>query len=202
MGETFNIPIIIPTTSVPALIRSYNINNPTVIPPQGNDYSGKIFTAIKDPALYTSLLGTPVVCDLTFNSVTYTDNAGNQRTTPPLTFVTVLLDVSQAKKIITTEIQGRDGTVKEYIGMDDYNISINGIITGTNGSYPQNEVNNLKRMLDAPVAIPVVSTYLTALGIYNVVVKEFSFDQEAGGYSKQNFSITALSDFPIELILT
>jgi hypothetical protein len=132
-------------------------------------------------------------------TVTYTDINGKQITTPEVTYDTVLLVVSQAKKIITTEIQGRDGTVKEYIGLDDYEVSINGIIVGSNGSYPVNQMADLKRVLDAPVAIPVACTYLNNLGIQSLVIKEYTINQEAGSYSKQDFNITAMSETAIEL---
>ena len=83
--------------------------------------------------------------------------------------------------------------------MDDYQVNINGIITGANGVHPADTVTELKKMLDAPVAIPVVSSFLNRLGIYNIVVNDYSIPQVAGGYSKQDFSINAISDAPLEL---
>ena len=138
--------------------------------------------------------------DITFKAVEYIDFiTGYHRFTKDLIFQTVLLTVSQAKKIITTEIQGMNGTVKEYIGMDDYAITVNGIITGTNGQNPTNEIIELKNMLKANVAIPVMCTYLNNLEIFNIVVKDFTLDQEPGGYSKQNFSINCMSDVDVIL---
>jgi hypothetical protein len=170
-------------------------------PDKRNDYTGKIGQAVtKDISSFpVSALGTPVMQLLKLLTVTYTDINGKQITTPEVTYDTVLLVVSQAKKIITTEIQGRDGTVKEYIGLDDYEVSINGIIVGSNGSYPVNQMADLKRVLDAPVAIPVACTYLNNLGIQSLVIKEYTINQEAGSYSKQDFNITAMSETAIEL---
>lgn len=165
-----------------------------------NKYEDKIpAAAAKDVALYMSSLGTPVIADVTLKGSTYTNNDGKQITTQDITLITVLVNVSQTKKIITTEIQGRDGTVKEYIGMDDYSISINGILTGSNGQFPLNEFLLLKELCKAPVALAVVSRYLQNLDIYNLVIKEYNFDQEAGGASKQNFSLNCISDVPVEL---
>jgi hypothetical protein len=141
-----------------------------------------------------------VICDITLKGGVYKDvNSGSSITTPAIRLATVLLTVSQAKKIVKTEIQGRDGTVKEYIGMDDYHIGITGVITGSNGHYPKEEAGILKQMLDAPVAIEVISTYLNNLGVHNVVVTDYSFGQVTGGYSMQNFTINCLSDMPLEL---
>ena len=195
------LPIIIPNEQITNLIRTFNLQNVQVVNTTDNPYNGKIAASpAADPALYKSALGTPVVINLVFDTVTYTNFFTKQSfTTRVLQFDTILCTVSQAKKIIKTEIQGRDGTVKEYIGLDDYQVNINGIITGANGVHPADTVTELKKMLDAPVAIPVVSSFLNRLGIYSIVVNDYSIPQVAGGYSKQDFSINAISDAPLEL---
>lgn len=196
--------VIINSVPIQQLIRIYNLDRVQSLKVIDNPYTGKVNQDnAKDAELYTSALGTPVVINLKFASVEYTDLlTGRQKFTSELTFDTVLCTVSQAKRIVRTEIQGADGTVKEYIGLDDYSVQINGIICGDNGRYPATEVNALKQMLDAPVAVPVISSFLNRLGIYNVVVMDYAIPQEAGGYSKQDFSITALSDTPLELQIT
>lgn len=196
---TNNRKVTIPTAPIGQLVRAFNIASIRNIPNTKNEFEGKIGPGTeREPELYKSSLGTPVVANIVFQSVTYTAN-GITKTTQEQRYDTVLLTVNQPKRIIKTEIQGRNGTVKEYIADDDYQITINGIITGTNGKYPETEVLTLKQMLDAPVSIPVVCRYLNNLGIYNIVVEEWTFDQEPGGISKQNFTINAISDEPIEL---
>ncbi|WP_263399040.1 DUF6046 domain-containing protein, partial [Streptococcus pneumoniae] len=73
--------------------------------------------------------------------------------------------------------------------MGDYTITINGIITGKNGHYPIDEVREFKKMLNANKALKVVSVYLQNLDVTNVVIKDYEFAQETGGYSYQRFSI-------------
>lgn len=173
-----------------------------------NPYRGEP-TGLIDEPIGTSELGTPYYADLTIKEGTYTDNNNKQQQYPGLQLVTVIMTVNQAKNIITTAIQGMDGTVKEYIGMGDYEVTINGIITPTqqvgtanvpaNGVYPKNDVTILKRILDAPVSLSVTSWYLQMLGIYNLVVKDYNIPQIQGGYSQQPFTIHALSDKPIEI---
>ncbi len=155
--------------------------------------------AAGDKELYRSKLGTPVYTNLQFTGKTYEDQYGKTRTFKTLTFDAVLITVSQSKNIITTAIQGRDGTVKEYIGMGDYIITIQGIITAENGRYPIDEVRDLKQMLDAPIAVEVVSWYLQNLDIANIVIKDYDIPQQEGGYSFQRFTINALSDTPQEI---
>lgn len=195
------------------LIRQFNLQNvrivdarpPVVIPSTqrpstDNPYENKISQAVTiDPELYKSSLGTPVLTNLQFTGQTWVDQYGKTQTFKTLLFDAVLLTVNQSKNIITTDIQGRNGTVKEYIGDGDYTITINGIITGPNGHYPKDEVKDLKRMLNANIAISVVSWYLQNLDVSSIVVKDYEIAQEAGGYSFQNFSINALSDTPTEI---
>lgn len=182
-------------TTVTQLIRTYNLQNVNIVNTKKDDYTGKIpQTTNRDKPLYTSLLGTPVVADITFKGTTYVNNLGKKITFSDVTLITVLLNVSRPKNIVKTVIEGRDGTIKEYIGNDDWQISINGIINGDNGHYPTDEVRALQNVIDASIQIEVVSRYLQNIGIYNIVITDHSFDQEAGGYSKQNFTINCISD--------
>jgi hypothetical protein len=43
-------------------------------------------------------------------------NTGFPRSSADLKIINVLFSLSKQKKIVKTEIQGRDGTIKEYIG--------------------------------------------------------------------------------------
>ncbi|HSZ35297.1 MAG TPA: DUF6046 domain-containing protein [Puia sp.] len=90
-----------------------------------------------------------------------------------------------------------DGTFKEYIGMGDYELSITGPIDGPNGHHPIDEVNALQQLLKASVPVDVVSRYLQNLDIHSKVIKEFTYEQEPGGYSHQGFNIQAVSDVPV-----
>lgn len=163
-----------------------------------------------NPLSYRSSLGTPVFTNIEFLFGEYETNTkgvfksfGSQTDSPDrLRYEAVLVTVSQAKKIIKTEIEGRDGTVKEYIGLDDYQVTVNGILTGPNGVRPLDQIYALKKMLDAPIAIQVASTYLQTLGINWLVVDSYELGEEEGGYSYQTFSINFLSDEQQEIELT
>lgn len=188
--------------AISELARTYNVQTARTLKVVKNDFDGKIDkTDFTDKELYKSTLGTPVFSDLTFKGATYTDNRGRQVTFNDFVIPLVLMNVSLPKRNIKTDIQGSDGTSKEYIGQDDYQITINGIIAGPNGHYPIDEVNALHQVAKANIPIEVISTYLQNLDIFNIVIEDISYDQEPGGYSKQNFTITAISDMPIELLI-
>lgn len=196
-------PLIISAVNTVAFLRKLGVPTSTPVIKNDNPYQGRIPQGEDpDPAMYLSSLGTPVVADIVFEGGTYTDDeTGRQVTFQSVTLATVLVAMSQPKRIIRTEIQGRNGSVKEYIGMDDYQISITGMITGPNGVYPFQEVAALHEILKAPITIPVVSAYLQLFDIFSLVITDYSFEQEPGGYSKQTFTINAISDKPVELLI-
>ncbi len=153
----------------------------------------------RDDSIGTSVLGTPIQSNIIFQAGDYIDNNDQTQTWEELKYDAVLITVTQAKKIIRTEIAGKNGTVKEYIGLDDYTVQVNGVIAGLNGVHPKDEIAKLKAMLDAPVPIAVSCAYLQNLGITNLVVDSYEIAQQEGGYSYQQFSITFIDDIPTEL---
>lgn len=152
-----------------------------------------------DPLYIGSQLGTPVYSDLDISAGQWTDADGTIHQYPSFKCETVLFTVNQSKNIIKTPIAGRDGTIKEYIGKGDYVISINGTLSGGNDRHPFELTNDLRRILDAPVAISVNSWFLNRMGIYQIVVEDYNLQQQAGRYSQQDFQINALSDIPVIL---
>ncbi|MCC8426579.1 DUF6046 domain-containing protein [Mucilaginibacter sp. UR6-11] len=206
-GLPFNVPAIVespgPVLSnlvTPAVVRNasqlaraFNLQNVHISQPQQSDFlipqSGSI-----DPQLYLSSLGTKVLVDLTFHGQTYQNELGQVFTFPDITLETVLLSVGQTKNIVKTAIQGRKGTVKEYIGLGDYQLTINAIITGQNGSFPKGDVQDMIIMAECPNAITVTSWYLNMFSINSIVIESYDINQDEGQYSRQPISLNASSD--------
>jgi len=109
--------------------------------PQGSDFPDQETEEITDlsgdapDANRTSWLGTPIFADLRFPD-------------DELILESVLIEVRQTKNIQRTPVQGRNGTVKEYIADGDYDITIRGVITTPRiNSYPLDEVRALVSIL-------------------------------------------------------
>ena len=160
-----------------------------------------------------TLFGTPVMSNLSIASDEYTTSSGQRVKFGDLNFDCVLFEVRQAKNIIYTPIQGRDGTVKEYIGNGDFDITCRGVIAGVNGRYPNktngtqtgdtlNVVENLLAALNCNQELTINSWYLTEIfGIFQMVVTDFDLQQEEGMYGMQRFSFNAKSDSPFTINL-
>lgn len=146
-----------------------------------------------------SRLGTPVFSNLDITGFSYTDNSGKQIDVPSINFDTVLFTVNQQKNIITTDLQGRNSSVKEYISDKDFQIEIMGVLNAENRNFPLEELQDLIALLKAPVSFKINSWYLDLFGISNLVVMSYDIGQQEGMYSNQSFSMSCLSDVPIEL---
>lgn len=193
--------ILIDTAKIGSYAGGIFIANASQQPRNIDDFNSRIPNNYQPdkPLGFSKSLGTPIYSDLDIQGGSYTDTDGNPITFPAIRFETVLFIVSQSKQIVTTNIQGRNGSIKEYISDDDYAITINGIITGQNNVYPRDSVLSLKKVLDAPVALQINSWFLRQFGIFSIVINDYNFPQVAGRNSQQEFSISALSDLPVIL---
>lgn len=119
-----------------------------------------------------------------------------------------IITLNIEKNIVTTALQGRNGTIKEYISDGDYNISIDaGVSTYTldykedfDIAYPIDAVAELKKFLSIPEALEVQSDFLEIFGIKSAVVKSFGLQQETHS-NRQSINIQMLSDEPYEIKL-
>lgn len=151
----------------------------------------------------TSYLGTPVYSNLEIKPFSYETLEGETVTIKTgIVIDTILISVSQTKNIVTTPIQGRNGTVKEYVSDGDYQISLEGKIVSKTNNYPEAEVSELIQICKSPISIPadsIISEFLAWFGIHSFVIESFDFPQTEGVRNEQEFSISAISDDPIEL---
>lgn len=112
---------------------------------------------------------------------------------PDFIFDVAIIDIVQPKNIITTNILGKKGTVKEYVAWGDFEITINATILGQNGRYPKDKMTSLLEFLNYNAPIKILNTFLNVF--YNVnyiVIKDYklSFDR----ISQQNITINCISD--------
>lgn len=150
--------------------------------------------------VFSKQFNTPVFSDVTFSGGNYIDENGNQITFNGLTIQLCLISVMNQKNIIETSLQGRNGTVKEYISDGDYQVKIEGKIYGAGAnSYPQDDVQKLIQICKAPQAITVTSAFLKMFDISSIVVRNYTIDQLEGIRNYQEFTLQCLSDR--ELIL-
>lgn len=114
----------------------------------------------------------------------------------------VFISVHQPKNIIKTHLAGADGTVKEYIGLGDYQISLRGqLVSNRKDVRPDEDLHQLLQWLDYPDAFDVVSSFLTKFGIRRVVVESYNIAQNEGMRNVVPFRIEMVDDRGEELII-
>jgi len=155
-----------------------------------------------------SWLGTDVFDVVRIPAFTYTDNDGKEVTiASPIDFESAIINVTQTRNIVTTAVQGRNGTVKEYISDGDYQISIKGVISSKYNNVAPFEsdityINSVFAMLKANIAIPVACNFLDMFQINSMVVMDYELGQIEGARNTISFSMNCLSDEPFEIKYT
>lgn len=164
-----------------------------------------------DGYMSSSLSGIPVMSYVKFVGGTYLDLQGRTITIPDIIFETCVISITYSKRIIRSEIAGRDeGDVLEYIGRGNHQVEIRAIITSDapvnssvqkriqNGVYPRDNMLEIFRLLDAPIALPVESWYLQQAGINYLVIEDGAvIEQTEGEYSQQRIILPCTSDNPL-----
>lgn len=115
---------------------------------------------------------------------------------------TVLMSISKSKNIVRTEVQGRVGTVKEYISDGDYQIRVSGSLTTDNLTVaPREEYKLLDRFLSLGQSLEVAGSFLVDIDILTVVIIDYDISEVVGTRNQYDFRITMESDDPIELVI-
>lgn len=128
------------------------------------------------------------LCELTFRK-----ESGEE-----LTMNDAIAAISKQKNIVTTQLVGMDGTVKEYINDGDYGINlIVGVQAVKDGKivdeYPSDGIAQLRQFFDVKEAIYVHSDFLELFDISKEVVQNFAVTQSTES-NYQAIEISLLSD--------
>jgi hypothetical protein len=168
-------------------------------------YGGKkfVFEEVIEASLYSNL-GTPILMHVTFGKASWSEFVNGEKVTKSFEGITLaaatVVDFSQAKIIEKTHIASKNGSVKEYIGLDDWSIRIRGIIVNEDAdAMPEQAIKELKKLKDCPVALPILNTMCDWLDIKNVVIEDVEFTALEGSNNMQPFTITCSSDEVFEL---
>jgi len=118
-------------------------------------------------------------------------------------FFDVKLSVTRSNTIKETVIAGRQGTIKEFIQANDYDVRLQGnLIALRQNSYPINELKELIQLLAVENEFLVSSKYLDAFSINKLVLMDANFDQASQTYfNVLPFSLSLKSDNDYQLVI-
>lgn len=113
-----------------------------------------------------------------------------------------LIELGGSKTIVRTPLAGYDGTVKENMGLNDYDITIRGIVVNEDSDdYPEGDVLKLRQLLERKESLAIVSPLLGLFNITRIAIEDLKLPGEEGVLSYQPYQITGYSDFDVELLL-
>ena len=134
-----------------------------------------------------------------------------------LHFQEAVVNVTRSRNIVATPVLNGRGTVKEMVTSGDLDLAItlavvsgskdgdfDGTSTKSYDVYPYNGVKRLRKLLDEPERLDVVSDFLKLFdldgGELGIVVKSYTAHQDTH-LNRQVFEIQALSDYDYNLLI-
>ena len=92
------------------------------------------------------------------------------------------------------------GSVKELWSQDDYEVNIAGVLIGTAGEMPKNDLMKLRGYCEARKIVQVRSKLLRIFGIYRLAIEDYALPFTKG-MENQMFTIKAYSDNDFDLLI-
>lgn len=92
------------------------------------------------------------------------------------------------------------GSIKERWAQDDYSITVEGILMGMDGKYPEDDVARLRGFCEA-AHVEVLNPLLEIFGISHMVIESWDIPFTSGT-ANQNYTLKAQSDDIYKLLLT
>jgi hypothetical protein len=134
-----------------------------------------------------SALGTPVFDNVVFPAGNYFDLSGNQKNFEQVSLDAVQLVVNRPKKIVKSEISGRDGEISEHVGFANYQIALTAVIAPDPSNPSENTelLNRLKKLDDVPERVQILSKHLNNIfKITHVIIEDMRVQKiDADTYS-------------------
>lgn len=107
-----------------------------------------------------------------------------------------VMAVTSKKTIVSTPLPERGGTVKELISIDDYVISIKGVLVNDDGNYPDEQIAAVQAIFlkNASVELRSALSDIFLTGEHRVVIREIKWPAVSGIEHVKPFEIDCESD--------
>lgn len=114
-----------------------------------------------------------------------------------------LISIAQTKHIITTKLDGVDGTFKELYSQGDWLVTIKGICIDEDNpdSYPEDQVRQIRNICEERKHVAITNRLTALFNIEHLAIERFEFPAVPGQLGMQGYVIRAKSDreFMLEL---
>lgn len=109
-----------------------------------------------------------------------------------------IVEITQPTMAEETFIKGKvGGSVKEFMGVDDWYITVRGFIINYDSSdYPTDQVNEFRELISHPTELQVESPFLNMFDINEMVIMDRQIPQIEGSLHYQPFTLLCKSNEP------
>ena len=112
-----------------------------------------------------------------------------------------VISIRGKKTIVDTPMVEREGSVKEFISMEDYSITIRGFFINHFGQFPQDDITTFRDwwIKNKALKISNVLTDIFLTGKQKVVIVDMDIPETTGTTNVRPFTIELTSDLELEL---
>ncbi len=110
-----------------------------------------------------------------------------------------LVDISGSKKIISTPIPGRDGNIKEFVGYNDYVITIHALIQSLTFDMVYDKLNRIMALWQMEQSLRIICPKTDLYCISSVIFESFDHPETKGMEATEVLTLRFLSDNDYEL---
>lgn len=148
----------------------------------------------------SGLFNVPIWDTVRIIAPAYIDNEGNTVSRNALDLDIALFEISNDRNIVTTQIAGRNGTIKEYMSDGDYTINIKGsLFSELESTPPVSLLEGFEAVTTCPETLTIESNVLEYFRVFEIVILKPTIKQRQGTRNVFDFELNCLSDRPIEL---
>lgn len=108
------------------------------------------------------------------------------------------------KNVVTTPLVNRDGTVKEEISIDDWELEIKGVMVGLDGDYPDRDLQTLAGWWERSTSLNIqnAKTAICMNSSEKVVITSLTLPECKGFENTQPYELKMISDAPFSLYIS
>lgn len=150
----------------------------------------------------SSATGNPIFMPLYFEPVIYIGPNEVEIELKGMFIPCAIVEFTMNKRIVTTSLTSSkfQGDINEQEGIGNWDIDIKGMLIGDN-RYPEDLVKNWLSYMKCPQAVGINHELFRILDIYNVVFTKPALQNKQGFEHIQPFTVSCISDTPVELII-
>lgn len=115
-----------------------------------------------------------------------------------------VVSITSRKRIVETYLTQRNGTVKELISGEGYQITVRGQMIGENGVYPEGDMVTLRNLYERNQAVNIscaaTDIFLKRTDTKDmVVITSLTIPEKRGNKNVREYEMTMVSDAPFNL---